>query len=177
MPMYFLPGNHDPRDVFFRNMFPSSVGTSLRSAMNVSFTHKGIQFICIDWGSENKGVSTPAMIDHLRRSLDDNRPTIILSHHHVTPIGVHRFDQNLADDMHLFESVIRGRNVLAILAGHAHTTYETELAAIPVYGLRSTHYSFAQSGEEWCYVLRPPHYRVVTVDGDKLTSEIVEVAI
>jgi len=41
--------------------------------------------------------------------------------------------------------------------------------------LRSTHFSFAQAGHEWLYVLRPPHYRVVTVDGDTLSSTVVEV--
>jgi hypothetical protein len=56
-------------------------------------------------------------------------------------------------------------------------TYDAQLAGVPVHGLRSTHFSFAQAGEEWVYALRPPHYRVVTVDETTFTSEIVEVAL
>ena len=70
-----------------------------------------------------------------------------------------------------------GGRVLAVLHGHTHLTVETALAGVKVLGLRSTHFSFAQAGDEWLYVLRPPQYRVVTVAGDALSSEGVEVAL
>lgn len=177
-PMYFLPGNHDPRDVFFRAMFPASFADCMSEApaMNVSFTHKGVRFVCVDWGIENKAVSTDAMLDHLRCSLDGT-PSIVLSHHNVTPAGMPRLDALVADDIGRFEDAIRDRNVLAIFNGHTHATYESRIADVPVYGLRSTYFSFAQAGDEFCYVLRPPHYRMVTVDGTTVTSEVVEVVL
>ena len=176
MPMYFLPGNHDPREAFFRNMFPA-FQTEDQSAlqMNASFMHKGIQFICVDWGNANKAVSTPTMLENLACSLSGDTPSIILSHHNVSPMGLSRLNAMVADDIEKFGSIIRGKPVLAILAGHTHATYEASIAAIPVYGLRSTYFSFAQSGDEWCFVLRPPHYRVVSVSERTLTTEIVEV--
>ncbi|MCC6717002.1 MAG: metallophosphoesterase [Acetobacteraceae bacterium] len=178
MPCYFLPGNHDPRAAFFRNMFPWSVeGVGEAPAMNAAFVHKGVQFVCVDWGAANKAASTPAMLEHLRRSLATGMPSIVLSHHNVTPVGVPRLDALAADDVAGFAAVLGGGTVLAILAGHTHMTYEARLAGVPVLGLRSTHFSFAQSGEEWVYALRPPQYRVVTVDGPRLSSDIVEVAL
>lgn len=172
-PCYFLPGNHDPRAAFFRAMFPAEPGPP--TAMNTAFTHKGIRFITIDWGEANKAVATDEMLAHLERELAPGQPSIILSHHQVVPIGIPRLDALLADALPRFEAAITGRPVLAILSGHVHSTYESTLAGIPVLGLRSTHLSFAQAGDEWLYVLRPPHYRVVTVAGRTLTSEIVEV--
>lgn len=178
MPCYFLPGNHDPRVAFFRNMFPWSVeGVGEAPAMNVAFVHKGVQFVCVDWGSANKAVSSPAMLAHVRRSLATGMPSIILTHHNVTPVGVARLDALAADDVGDFAAALGGGQVLAILAGHTHMTYEALLAGVPVYGLRSTHFSFAQAGDEWIYALRPPHYRIVTVTDGALTTEIAEVAL
>ena len=174
LPCYFLPGNHDPRAAFVGAMFPA---TSETAAMNVAFVHKGVQFICVDWGVANKAVTTPAMLEHLARCLATGLPSIVLSHHNVTPIGVPRLDALAADDVGRFAEVLGSGTVLAVLAGHTHATYEARIAGVPVYGLRSTHFSFGQAGEEWVYVLRPPQYRVVTVAEGVLRSEIVEVAL
>lgn len=177
VPMYFVPGNHDPRPSFFRNMYPPTGGGGALSAMNVCFEWKGIRFVCIDWGEANKGITTPDMLDHVERSLRDGMPAIILSHHNVTPVGTPFLDGLVALDVGEFEQRVRGRNVLAVLSGHAHTTFESRIADIPVYGLRSTTYSLVEHGEEILFALRPPHYRVVTVGDDGFRSEIVEVAI
>jgi len=176
MPMYFLPGNHDPRAAFFAAMFPAD---GAPPAMNTAFIHKGVQFVCVDWGAANKAATTPAMLDHLAgclaAPLAGAMPTIVLSHHNVTPVGLPRLDALAADDAHRFADILRTGRVLAVLHGHTHLTVESALAGIPVLGLRSTHFSFAQAGDEWVYALRPPHYRVVTVADDTLASTIVEV--
>jgi len=176
-PMYFLPGNHDPREAFFRAMFPPPDGSGSADAMNVAFEWKGVRFVCVDWGANDKAVATPAMLDHLERSLRDGMPAIVLSHHHLTPVGMPRIDRLIADDVTGFAACLRNRNVLAVLAGYAHTTYESTIAGVPVLGLRSTTFSFLQDGDEFLGVLRPPHYRVITVGDGRMDSEIVEVPI
>jgi hypothetical protein len=55
-PMYFLPGNHDDRTHFFRHLFADTPPISL---MNTSFQHKGVQFICPDWGARAKALAHP----------------------------------------------------------------------------------------------------------------------
>ena len=178
VPMYFLPGNHDPREVFFRGMFPGEGPAPSESwAMNVAFEHKGVRFACVDWGAANKAVATAEMVAHLAACLADGMPVVVLSHHNVGPVGMARLDGLAADDTAGFAEVLARGRVLAVLHGHTHLTVETALAGVKVLGLRSTHFSFAQAGDEWLYVLRPPQYRVVTVDGDALSSEVVEVAL
>lgn len=174
LPFYFLPGNHDPRAAFFRSMFPAEAETT---AMNTHFDHQGVRFATVDWGPANKAVSTPAMLARLEQSLAGGLPTVVLSHHNVGPVGIPRLDGLAADDTVSFAAVLQRGHVLAVLHGHTHLTVAAELAGIPVLGLRSTHFSFAQAGDEWVYALRPPQYRVVTVDGPALRSEVVEVAL
>jgi len=174
MPFYFLPGNHDPRPAFFAAMFPPEAG---QTAMNTHFDHKGVRFATVDWGPANKAVSTPAMLARLGESLAVRMPSVVLSHHNVGPVGMARLDRLAADDTMGFAEVLRRGRVMGVLHGHTHLTVESELAGVPVLGLRSTHFSFAQAGEEWVYALRPPNYRVVTVAGGDLRTEVVEVAL
>lgn len=174
LPMYFLPGNHDPRAVFFRNLFPNAAP---RTWNNVGFVHKGIQFICVDWGAENKAVAHPEMLDFLDGALDRDLPSVILSHHQVVLLHAAWLDAFLADDVESFWRIVRAKkNVLGILSGHVHQTYETAKDGIPVCGLRATTFQFALQNEK-LFCLQPPHYRVVTIEDNKLTTEIVEVTL
>jgi 3',5'-cyclic AMP phosphodiesterase CpdA len=174
LPFYALPGNHDPRAAFFRTMFPAEAD---QAAMNTQFDHKGIRFATVDWGPANKAASTPAMLARLESALAGGLPTVVLSHHNIGPVGIARLDGLAADDTASFAAVLRRGHVLAVLHGHTHLTVEGELAGIKVLGLRSTHFSFAQAGDEWVYALRPPQYRVVTVGDGTLRSGVVEVAL
>lgn len=172
MPMYFLPGNHDPRAAFYRNMFSLD---EPRELMNVAFAHKDVQFVCLDWGGENKAVAYPEMLAHLSRALESKAPTIIWMHHAITPSGIARLDSFLPDDLGAFKDAIRKRNVLGILHGHFHQTYESQIENISIFGTRATTFSFAPDGNTVLLVLRPPHYRVVQVIDGMLSTEIVEV--
>jgi Icc protein len=180
MPMYFLPGNHDDLPGMIRHLFPGSKGSGPAGReperLNVRFARNGIRFVCLDWGRDAKAISTPGMFDFLAASLEDEQPAIILTHHHVAPIGVAWLDNFIADDIGRFWEVVRGKRVLGVLAGHVHMTNETVVEGIPVMTLRSTAFQFARQDRP-LLTLEPPQYRVVTIDGDTLTSETFEVAL
>ena len=82
----------------------------------------------------------------------------------------------MADDLTAFWELLAGRPVLGIFCGHVHTTYECVVDGIPVFGLRSTMYSFVPQDEPLACLL-PPHYRLVTVQNGLLTTQIFEVAL
>ncbi|HMQ35857.1 MAG TPA: hypothetical protein PKD53_34450 [Chloroflexaceae bacterium] len=140
------------------------------------FERGGVRFVCVDWGPANKAESTPDLPAFLDAALAGG-PAIILMHHHVAPMGHARLDALIADDVAAFAERLAGREVLAILAGHTHATYERSLAGVPVYGLRSTCFQFAPLPGDGPLLrcLLPPHYRIVTVAGGALTTEVVEV--
>jgi Icc protein len=180
MPMYFLPGNHDDLPGMIRHLFPGSTGSAPAGRdlerLNVCFERNGIRFVCLDWGRDAKAVSTPGMFDLLSASLEDKQPAVILTHHHVAPIGAAWLDNFIADDISRFWEIVRGKRVLGVLAGHVHITSETVVEGVPVMTLRSTAFQFARQDRP-LLTLEPPQYRVVTIDGDILTSEVFEVAL
>jgi len=172
-PVYLLPGNHDDRDYFFKCLFPKSQPTPL---MNLTFVHKGIQFICLDWGPHSKATAHPEMLNFLARSLESELPSIIVMHHQLIPIGSRWLDDFIADDVAQFWKIVAGQNILGIFCGHVHTTYERIVNGIPVFGLRSTSYSFVLQDEPLACLV-PPHYRLVTVQDNVLTTKIFEVSL
>lgn len=170
-PLYVLPGNHDDREHFFKCLFPQSPPGGL---MNATFIHKGVQFICLDWGPEVKATAHPEMLKFLAHALATPLPAIILMHHQVVPMGVAWLDNFIADDVEQFWPVLAGHNILGILCGHIHMTYEKVLHGIPIFGLRATAFSFLLQDEP-VFCLLPPHYRLVTVQNGLLTTRIFEV--
>jgi len=169
-PIYFVPGNHDDRDAFFRCLFPEAAPMPL---MNVRFEYQSVQFICLDWGTDATSVVYPETLDFLARALQTELPSVILTHHQVAPVGVAWLDAFIAPEMPRFWEIVRGKRVIGILAGHVHMTHEQLVAGIPVLTLRSTAFQFARNDEP-LIALEPPHYRFVTIHNDVLTSRIFE---
>ncbi len=170
-PIYFLPGNHDDRDLFFRMLFPGSAPAPL---LNAVFTHQGIQFVILDWGPGVKGVMHAESLAFLREALRSRSPSILLMHHPVERVGSRWLDEFLADGVDAFWEAVAGKPVLGIFCGHVHATFESERQGIPFYTLRSTGFQFALQ-EEPLMVMTPPQYRIARVAEGKLTTEVVEV--
>ena len=171
MPFYCLPGNHDDREHFFTSLFGEA---QARPLLNASFVHKGVQFVCLDVGPAVKAALHPETQDFLKQSLDTGLPTIVLIHHAVVPMGARWLDQFLADDMDPFWKALAGHEVLGILSGHLHTSYEKLVNNVPVLGLRATVFQFAVQDEPLICLL-PPQYRLVTVHDGALTTRLFEV--
>jgi 3',5'-cyclic-AMP phosphodiesterase len=170
-PMYFLPGNHDDRGPFFRHLFPQTPPMRL---MNAVFHHKGIQFICLDWGPQAKAVAYSETLNFLANALKSNIPSIVLMHHHILPVGSRWLDNFIMDGEEQFWELLKGYPVLGIFCGHVHLTYETQSRGIPVFGLRSTAFPFALQDEP-LITLQPPQYRFVTVQDRIITTKVFEV--
>ncbi|HEY3474090.1 MAG TPA: metallophosphoesterase [Anaerolineales bacterium] len=175
--MYFLPGNHDDREMMARSLFPDSQPVAL---YNFTFEHKGIQFILTDWGPESKAVFLPETREFLSQALQSELPSVIVCHQHVKPIGSRWLDRFIADEIDQFWQIVAApgvrEKVLGILCGHVHITYEDEYKGIQILGLRSTAYPFAMT-EEVTVILAPPHYRFVSIQNGVLTSRIYKVLI
>jgi len=172
-PVYLMPGNHDDRDVFFRSLYVNGVP----GLQNAVFRHKGVKFVMVDWGPGVRAVLDEQIPGFLERALADGTPAVILTHHNAAPLQVRLLDDFLADGIQSFYKILRGKNVLAVLSGHLHTTYQTQAEGIPVLGLRSTAFQF-RIEERLVMALMPMHYRVVSIDDQfRLSSRIVEVPI
>ncbi len=174
-PAYFLPGNHDNRELMTRYLFSDTKPVKL---YNFTFVHKGVQFIIMDWGPETKAFLFPETREFLAKALESDLPSVIVSHQQVKRIGIRWMDGFLADNLNEFWDVVlpNKEKVLGILCGHLHLTYEEEYKGVPILGLRSTAFQFARTDEPMV-VLAPPHYRYVRIQDGILTSRIYKVSI
>ncbi|GHO49336.1 metallophosphoesterase family protein [Ktedonospora formicarum] len=174
VPLYLLPGNHDDRYYYYRHLFQQQSQTFLQ---NASFQHKGIQFLCLDWGPQGQGIARPEMLDFLARGLKNGEPTILLTHHHLVPVGGRFQDSFLPEQNETFWELVNGHNnILGIFSGHAHVTYERVVGNIPIFGLRSTAPQ-ATLDDKPTVCMLPPHYRLVTVHENMVTTRLFEVAL
>jgi 3',5'-cyclic AMP phosphodiesterase CpdA len=175
--MYFLPGNHDDRLLMARNLFPSSSAPDL---FNLTFVHKGVQVILMDWGPESKACFLPETRAFLAKALETDLPTVIICHQQVKRLRLRWIDNFLADDLDEFWDLLLQpgvkERILAVVCGHAHISYEEEYEGIPVLGLRSTAYPFAKTDDP-LLILAPPHYRYINIRDGILTSRIYTVPI
>jgi DNA repair exonuclease SbcCD nuclease subunit len=176
-PMYFLPGNHDDREMLTRRLFPDSEPVAL---YNFAFEHKGIQFIFMDWGPESKAVFLRETRNFLYQALQSELQSVIVCHQHVKKIGSRWLDSFIADEIDEFWELITQpgikEKILGILCGHAHVTYQEDYKGIQILGLRSTAYPFAITDDP-LLILAPPHYRFVSIQNNILTSRIYKVSI
>ena len=174
-PMYFLPGNHDLRDMFTRYLFPESEAPKL---YNFTFAHKGVQFVFMDWGQQSKAHLFPETKAFLAQALQADMSSVIVCHQHVKKIGSRWLDSFIADNIAEFWDTVLAHKekVLGILCGHVHITYEDEYGGVPIYGLRSTAYPFAKTDDP-VVILAAPHYRYVHIHDGILTSRIYKVVI
>jgi len=178
-PMYFLPGNHDDREMMRRCLFPNAEPAPM-GLYNFTFEHKGVQFVFMDWGPESKAVFLPETGAFLSQALKSDLPSVVVCHQHVKRIGSRWLDSFLADDLPQFWEIVAApdvkEKVLGILCGHVHITYEDEYKGIQILGLRSTAYPFART-DDITVILAPPHYRFVSIQHGILTSRIYTVPI
>lgn len=172
-PIYFMPGNHDDREAFFRCLFPATAPMPL---MNLRFAHQGVQFICLDWGTGAASVAYDETFDFLTAALHTDLPSVILTHHQVAPVGVRWLDAFIAPGLARFWEIVRGKPVIGVLAGHVHMSHEQLVQGIPVFTLRSTAFQFTRSDEP-AVVIQPPHYRFVTIHNGVMTSRLFEVSL
>ena len=171
-PLYLLPGNHDDRENFFKSLFTRTPSGGL---MNTTFMHKGVRIIFLDWGEENKAQAYPETLDFLDKTLQYGDPALLFMHHNIAPLGSLWVDDFIADDIENFYKILEGKNILAIFCGHLHSSYQTRLLDIPVYGLRSTAFQFKIENKKPVPTLAEPHYRLVSLNGGSLDTQIISV--
>lgn len=173
LPFYVIPGNHDTRAEFSRNLFPSA---SPAEAIHTAFDHGGIRFVSVDTGTNGRqGEFSPEGIAWLRHHLQDGQPAIILLHHHPVPTGLSFLDEGLSPQLDTFWQIVASGNVLGILFGHSHAMVEDEVGGIPALGLQATCFSFAEQDGVLYRIMPELRYRVVTVDAKEMRSQVHEV--
>ncbi len=170
-PMYIWPGNHDDRSHFYSALYSNGVEGAL---FNAAFVHKGVQFVYLDWGAQDRAIAHRQTLEFLERTLKTELPVILLTHHQVAPVESAWLDRYIAEGIDEFWEIVAGKHILGIFCGHVHLTFETQKRCIPIYTVGSTGFQFVRQDQP-LVCLTPPQYRVVTVDGERITTRVVDV--
>lgn len=170
--LYVVPGNHDPREVFTRNLFP---GMPARSRLDVTWRASGVEFVYLDLGVDGReGVFDERSLTFLDGVLEHGAPVVVVLHHHPVKVGIPWLDRAVPHGVERLWERVRGGGIIGVLFGHSHATVGVDIAGVPVLGLRSTCFQFGAT-EEPSFVIQPLQYRLVTVDEGVLTSQVYEV--
>lgn len=171
MPIYLVPGNHDPRTTWLANLFPD---TPPCDPLDLRFFVGDQAFVYLDLGSDGRaGELRETSLATLDEATAEGRPTVLVLHHHPIEVGVPWLDRALPPGIErVWERLDRG--IVAVLFGHAHATVDATVRGVPVLGTRATCFQFAAS-ETPEFVIQPLNYRTLTVEGAHVTTERFEV--
>ena len=100
-------------------LFPASKAPKL---YNLTFVHKGVQFIFMDWGPKSKAVLPARDTQVSAPGIKIGVASVIVCHQHVKPIGSRWLDNFIADEIDDFWEIVTEpgiqEKVLGILCGH-----------------------------------------------------------
>jgi Icc protein len=133
VPVCYLPGNHDEREAFREVLLDGEGEASLDQVLWVG----GLRIVALDSTipGHHHGRLDPQQLEFLAHVLAEPAPegTLVAIHHPPLPSPVHiaqllslRNPQDLA-------SVIAGRDVLMVIAGHTHHAAAGLLGGVPVW--------------------------------------------
>lgn len=144
-PIYYLPGNHDNRDMLQRTFLRLP---EVRPTFDYEFEVNGVQFICLDSSTPAQfagGTLSTSQLDWLDRLLrmPDTRPLIVAIHHNILPIGAPFWDEFMrltnGEDVHKLLLQARSR-LRGVFFGHVHMATDTYRDGIYYHSVPSTWY-------------------------------------
>lgn len=172
MPWYAIPGNHDMAGG--RARFEAEVGP-----VNFAFEAKGYRVLGLDSnGATEKtfgGKFEQPALEWLRgqlAALMPQQPVILFTHHGIRSEAPWKGLSNLLWDVENYEPVhemLQGVNLVAALAGHAHTNADQQWNGVRMLWTASLSSNRSNYGNE------PAGFRVVELQGGKLITRWVAV--
>ncbi|HIF17330.1 MAG TPA: 3',5'-cyclic-AMP phosphodiesterase [Cycloclasticus sp.] len=141
IPCYVLPGNHDIPDTL----------THIFSQQPVSyqpFLHHGkwlFAFLDSETPGEEGGTLNEKAVEELQIEINQHpdKHVLICLHHQLKPVGSEWLDtMAVINPDSLIKVIDESPNVLGIIHGHVHQTFESDIAGIPIYAVPSTCFQF-----------------------------------
>jgi 3',5'-cyclic-AMP phosphodiesterase len=133
VPFYFMPGNHDSRELL-RETFPAHSYLRIYGQhMQYTIEEFPVRIVALDTQDPGKGsgVLDAPRLDWLERTLAEARarPTIVFMHHPPFVTGMQHMDEIRCYNVEGLEQIIRANpQVERIACGHVHRTIQTRWA-------------------------------------------------
>lgn len=170
-----IPGNHDLRDGI-RQVFPELVPAD--GPITFSLSIGGWQLIGLDSHvpGETTGRIDSPQLRWLGKQLaeTEHQPTILFIHHPPFSVNSAWMDSmGLVDSGPVLELIRSSPQVQMVCAGHVHMEFAGQVGHTRVLTTPSTAFQFDPNANEPVFDSLPPGFRVIYLDGDSCTSEVV----
>jgi 3',5'-cyclic AMP phosphodiesterase CpdA len=100
-------------------------------------------------------------------------PVLAFGHHPLNRVGCWWLDKDRLRDRRHVGRIVRGSALRAYVCGHVHQASEGEFAGVPVWTTPSVAYQFRPRALWPDTESLVPAYRVITLDGDQLATQVV----
>ncbi|WP_346837726.1 metallophosphoesterase [Microbulbifer sp. SAOS-129_SWC] len=170
-PWFWLPGNHD-NPAHMRRIAPA------RCAEVVELGNW--RLLLLDSSVENQicGGLSGAQLDRFERLLDKyhQHPVMVLMHHQPVPVGSDWIDGHMLREggERLLQLVSAATNVKALVWGHVHQRFDSELGHVGLHATPSTSVQFTPGSGPFAVDDRLPGYRWFELHDDGRYSTGVE---
>lgn len=171
LPIYCIPGNHDPKDAFRR---------ALDGHVLVEKRHlfcKSWQLIMLDSNIPNspKGHLATVELEFLADTLFTNlQPAIILMHHAPVSVRSRWLDTMTVDNAPEFFSILNDApHTHAVIFGHIHASFECTRKGLTILGAPSTAFQFKPKVPVPMVDPIDPGYRLIELDSEGRISTTV----
>jgi 3',5'-cyclic-AMP phosphodiesterase len=132
----YLPGNHDDRETFRRNLLGDAVADG-GAPLNQTHWRDGLRVVALDSTipGEDGGRLDEATLGYLRAELASPAPdgTVVALHHPPVPSPVEPMSAMALRDPDRLRDAIAGSDVRIVLCGHNHHVALGMLGATPVW--------------------------------------------
>ena len=177
-PVHMLLGNHDNRlafkHVIQREQSPDTAPHAY------SFDYHGYHFVVLD--SLATGEIAGRLGDQqqvwLDKDLHHHRhlSTLVFVHHQPWPVG-HGMDKTaLEDGGRLMDSLGTQPQVRWVFCGHVHMDHHIEQNGLTLVSTPSTCFQVNKGSDTFNWVPGPPAFRLVHVDGERISTRIIQLA-
>ncbi len=174
-PVHVLMGNHDHRAAFNRVLRRGRVADDARCYY--SFDHLGHHFVALDSHEpgEQGGVLDAEQLGWLDDDLARHRgqPTVAFVHHHPWPLGLPFIDgMALRNGGALMAALRRHDRLRWLICGHVHLEQVVQHDGLTMLTTPSTCIQLSKLPEPRM-LPGPPGFRIVDVEGDRLSTRVL----
>lgn len=171
IPVYFLAGNHDDKDMIAKYLTAPNFQTD-----NI-INHDFWQLQLLDSKSETpSGVFSEKALNELPQRINKNKFQLLMMHHHPVDIGYYIDKHGLINQQSFWQAVNRvndvNMNIKAIACGHVHRASKLSKHQVDIFTCPATSVQFGDTKEEMASIA--PSYRLLYLNSNgSIASEII----
>jgi Icc protein len=171
IPVYFLAGNHDDKNMFAKYLTKPIFNTE--NSINQEYW----QIQLVDSKSETpSGLVNDIALGKLTQQIEGNKFQLLMMHHHPIDIGYHIDKHGLVNQQTFWQKInqlnTENRNIKAIACGHVHRASQLYKDSVTIFTCPATSVQFGDTKEKMASL--EPSYRLLYLHSNgTIDSEII----